>query len=102
MLAAISGIVLMVLVIMRVVYLMCKKTPRNPPANGPRYNADANMAMGHDGYARHGGVDDPLRPEEILAVAHDGVAGPQARRGPLAVEGSGDATLDLDTTSVKM
>ena len=49
-----------------------------------------------------GGVDDPLRPEEILAVAHDGVAGPQARRGPLAVEGSGDATLDLDTTSVKM
>ena len=49
-----------------------------------------------------GGVDDPLRPEEILAVAHDGVAGPQTGRGPLAVEGSGDATLDLDTTSVKM
>ena len=44
-----------------------------------------------------GGVDNPLRPEEILAVAHDGVAGPQAGRGPLAVEGGGDATLDLDT-----
>ena len=61
MLAAISGIVLMVLVILRVIYLMCKKTPRNPPANGPRYNNDANMAMGHDGYARHGGGEDPLR-----------------------------------------
>ena len=62
MLAAISGIVLMVLVILRVLYLMCKKTPRNPPANGPRYNnIDANMAMGNDGYARHGGGEDPLR-----------------------------------------
>ena len=60
-------------------------------------NISPRLWPGVTSIAGLGSVDNPLRPEEILAVAHDGVAGPQAGSGPLAVERGGDATLDLDT-----